>query len=427
MSESCGLARPLTVLASPESCGQASCVPRAGLTLVVLAIAVCATACGAVKGAARTTPTAVAGTLSPPPTIGRFASLRAAAASISHDCAATVSASDSALGPSIGGAAAATGLGLWSEDAGVPVVYVAASYDTNNRGTTRNGGAFSTHGLSVVLGSKMGPFPLALWPCRPPVLFYDLGRWELMTVLTPEPSERRTVTLRGDIVSSFDAQGRMVVTDGTIVHDGNVPAFVPHGLPPGWRISQAWPSPRNSQLLAVEVEHGAACPALRLYLANPDTDSKLLMRSSCGGDGPSLVKWSPDGSTILLATSGLAGGAYLVDARTGRRQRLLNGHPDLRNALWSPDGRQIAYTYGVKYGTRVAVVDLRSGAVRSLTPIRWTPPRPPYQPPTAQALAWSPDGKDVAVLYREGNGVGTFLESVSASGGPAHVLLHLPQ
>jgi WD40-like Beta Propeller Repeat len=73
--------------------------------------------------------------------------------------------------------------------------------------------------------------------------------------------------------------------------------------------------------------------------------------------------------------------------------------------LWSPNGTTIAYA--TKRGV-AAVVSLASGAAHELG--RGTP------------LAWSPDGREVALAVAGR----PLIESVPASGGRSHVLLRLP-
>lgn len=379
-------------------------------------LALTVSACGKAGRRAATAPTA---TSSATPRLGRFGSLRAAAASISRDCAATTA---SGLSPGTG-EIGATGLGLWYPAAGgSPLVYTAATYVTDRRGTAVRTGAFSTQGVAVSLG-KTASGAVALWPCQPPVVFYEPKGQLLMTLLARRPGQRKTVAAGTLSAFNFDPHGRPVTWDGTTVHESNAPGFVPLGLPGhGWRIDHVWPSPQNPRVLVVELERGA-CPAIRLYLAVPGARAKRLATSSC--NGPDLVAWSPDGSKVLYATFGPGSSVHVTDLHSGMRRRLL-GDVNLRNAIWSPNGRDIAYTFGTRV-VRVATLDLTSGATRLLTPIHWTPTKPPYQPPDAQAIAWSPDGLSVAILYSEADGTATLLESVPASGGTPHVLLHLPQ
>ena len=349
--------------------------------------------------------------------IGGFASLRAAAASISHDCSLTGGSGLSA-GTDIG-------LGLWFADRSAPLVYAAGSYGTNPQGTAGRVGAFSSRGLAILLGKGRSSYVFALWPCRPPVLFYATKKKSLvMKVLAGRRSGRATRALGGDTNSSrIDAHGRLVTLDGTTVDYSDGTTVALQGLPSGWRIDNVWPSPRSSRALVVEVERGV-CPDIRLYLVRPGASPKRLAASSC--NGPDLVAWSPDGSRILYSTWGPGSSTYVSDS-TGHHARRLGANLNLRNALWSPDGRKIAYSYGGR-AIRVAVIDVAAaGTSRVLTPFRWNPGEPPNQPPMARAVAWSPDGTSVAILYTVPNGAGTVVETVPARGGNPHILFRLPQ
>lgn len=115
--------------------------------------------------------------------------------------------------------------------------------------------------------------------------------------------------------------------------------------------------------------------------------------------------WSADGTTLYF-TSDRAGGPQIYRARVGggeRPQRLtFSGAYNARPRL-SADGQSLAMVTREQGGYRVAVQDLRNGAVRTLSPGRQD-----------ESPAFSPDGGTLIFAGRErGRGV---LETISVDG-----------
>jgi WD40 repeat protein len=112
------------------------------------------------------------------------------------------------------------------------------------------------------------------------------------------------------------------------------------------------------------------------------------------------MDWSPDGKYLLIAYR--EGGYYapsLLNLESGKVELLLpivdRAEPD-RSSLefftkWSPDGKYIAYSYyhSKSQTERIVLVDVGTRAVRKI-----------YQSAedTPDGIAWSPDGKTLAVL-----------------------------
>jgi Tol biopolymer transport system component len=118
------------------------------------------------------------------------------------------------------------------------------------------------------------------------------------------------------------------------------------------------------------------------------------------------LSWSPDGQQLLFIRSGLErqNGIYVV-GEDGRGEHLLLGGY-FTAADWSPGGAQIAYITGSNGGP-VVVLDL--GSQRS-TPLSVKGLR------NAEDVAWSPDGRTLAVEATTGIFV------VPSSGGTARLI-----
>jgi hypothetical protein len=128
-----------------------------------------------------------------------------------------------------------------------------------------------------------------------------------------------------------------------------------------------------------------------------------------------VVQWSPDGRHIawFVSPGGNAPRLSISDA-LGAHLRTLVARPILGGAVWSPDSESIAYGLGSHGRKRTAVVDVSTGARHLVA--------------KGYPLAWSPDGKELA-LIRQGTVLpqppGTIV-SVPAAGGRAHLLFRIP-
>jgi dipeptidyl aminopeptidase/acylaminoacyl peptidase len=101
----------------------------------------------------------------------------------------------------------------------------------------------------------------------------------------------------------------------------------------------------------------------------------------------------------------------IVDIRTGTLRMLTPPDRYVYEYGWSPDGRSIAVTYARGNGdnnwwvARLACVDVASGAIRDLL-------APPYQIDDPQ---WSPDGKQIAII-------GGIMSDFGATGGDVYLV-----
>jgi len=119
--------------------------------------------------------------------------------------------------------------------------------------------------------------------------------------------------------------------------------------------------------------------------------------------GPAILRtlaMSPDGK--LLAGGGEDPAIHLWELPAAKPGAKLTDHQDWVIALaFSPDSKLLA---SADYHGKVVLWDVSDGKkVRSLTPMPTPPPKEPPDPVPAEALAFSPDGKTLAVGSANGN------------------------
>jgi hypothetical protein len=237
--------------------------------------------------------------------------------------------------------------------------------------------------------------------CSRPILLYTLGSELRATALA---GGRKTLTLGNNAVVAPD--GQLVSYAGTRVSYAGGSSFAARGLPLKWKIASVVVSPRDSHLLlaaAQSPEAGIETCGKGLggiYRVTPSGSKTLLVDNPCH-DHPQAA-FSPSGSTISFVSG--SGNDLHVLASSGARPRALTSNAQVRGYLWSPDGTRIAYV--TKQGD-CAVVTVASGKTRDLG--------------RGQPLAWSPDGREVALAAAGKPAV----EAVSATGGSSRVLLRL--
>ena len=164
-------------------------------------------------------------------------------------------------------------------------------------------------------------------------------------------------------------------------------------------------------------------------LALVDLESGSVRTLTYDRRGVGQPRWSPTGDRLaFLATVGSGREAhpqvFVMDATGGEARRLTSAAEGVQQFAWSPDGSTIAYAAadepekktGIERfndafevgdddflvtkaptSTHVWLVANESGAARRLTSGTWSlpvsfPPGPPSSP-----IAWSPDGKSIAI------------------------------
>ncbi len=110
--------------------------------------------------------------------------------------------------------------------------------------------------------------------------------------------------------------------------------------------------------------------------------------------------WSPDGTSIAFsAEKGSRRGIWAIRSDGTRLRFLASGG---FGPLWSPRGDRIVFSDG----SRIEVVPAAGGVVRRLT-----------RGPNDTSPAWSPDGRAIAFVRSDVNGISQSLQLVPARGG----------
>jgi dipeptidyl aminopeptidase/acylaminoacyl peptidase len=137
-------------------------------------------------------------------------------------------------------------------------------------------------------------------------------------------------------------------------------------------------------------------------------------RLTFGGATDQCPRWSPDGKQLAFLSDRVQPGqrqAYILDMTGGEARPLTNLRGQIDSLAWSPDGREIAFIYTVappdpsyphadqhvedatlSFG-RVWAVNVETGEQRTLTPDGYH----------VHEVAWSPNGKMLAVIAKEGD------------------------
>jgi len=112
------------------------------------------------------------------------------------------------------------------------------------------------------------------------------------------------------------------------------------------------------------------------------------------GSVQSEYVWCPDSRAVLRVADGI----WQHDLHTGEGRQLTAGHQPQSHPSWSPDGRRFAF----RLGNQVAFYEMATAEIISAAV-----PGTVYA--FAPHLAWSPDGKCVAVAFRRTNADGSSL------------------
>lgn len=133
----------------------------------------------------------------------------------------------------------------------------------------------------------------------------------------------------------------------------------------------------------------------------------LLVATARGEDQEPTLFRQPTGSRTHVVFS-YAGDLWIVSREGGEAKRLTSMPGEETNAVFSPDGTQVAFTSETGSGADVYVVSAAGGSPRRLT----------YHPYWDQAVGWTRDGKSVVFTSARNDNFDQ-LFSVPFEGGPA--------
>lgn len=186
------------------------------------------------------------------------------------------------------------------------------------------------------------------------------------------------------------------------------------------------------------VEHRTLTNGLQELAVSPDgkkvaftVRGKIFAASSHDGGSAQRVSsaglteqqpvWAPDSRRLAYGDD--RDGHYnlfVYDFVTHDERKITSGMENDVSAVWSPDGKSIAY---VKGGNELHVVATDPKAKSDATPFDRIVARAPLDRApflSDRAIVWSPDGKWIAYATREGSKLFANAYMVSAAGGESH-------
>ncbi|MEP7065721.1 MAG: DPP IV N-terminal domain-containing protein, partial [Gemmatimonadota bacterium] len=155
-------------------------------------------------------------------------------------------------------------------------------------------------------------------------------------------------------------------------------------------------------------------------------DAGSAQRVSSAGLTEQQPAWAPDSRRLAFGDDRNGHfNLYVYDFVTHEEKKLTSGAENDVAAVWSPDGRSIAYVRG---GNELHVVSTDPKAPKGDVPgdrivARAPLDRAPFL--SDRAIVWSPDGKWIAYATREGSKLFANAYMVSAAGGDSHPVTFL--
>lgn len=164
------------------------------------------------------------------------------------------------------------------------------------------------------------------------------------------------------------------------------------------------PSPEGDELAYFAHERRGT----EIHLMNLEGDNNWSRTFTPDVVGDRHPSWSPDGSRLLYRRDGRY---WLYDFETGEERRVIDdtmaGHGQNGGAVWSPSGDRIAFLNDRSGYSQVAVADIESGSVTSIT----------HQEPVAHSdVTWSPDGEQLAFVRSDSDGLSEQIAVAAADG-----------
>lgn len=172
---------------------------------------------------------------------------------------------------------------------------------------------------------------------------------------------------------------------------------------PGLNSAPAW-SPDNAHLALTLSKDGNA----EIYVLNLATRRLRRLTNNTAID--TEPAWAPDGQSLVFTSD--RGGTpqiYRISAYGGRAKRLTFDGSYNARATFAPDGNTLALVHGDKGAYRIGLLDLRNGALQSLTDTRLD-----------ESPSFAPNGS--LILYATTDSGGSVLAAVSVDGGVRHRL-----
>lgn len=136
-------------------------------------------------------------------------------------------------------------------------------------------------------------------------------------------------------------------------------------------------------------------PYPMLWVMRPDgTGARQITRASSGQDGVDSMSWSPDGSQIAVTRFSNAGSQiHFVDVARGTSRPVTSESGGAFDPAWSPDGRYLAYiARDGRNKTALRVIDLLTSG----------PPVTVLSGELARSPRWSPSSSALAYLALSG-------------------------
>jgi Tol biopolymer transport system component len=211
-----------------------------------------------------------------------------------------------------------------------------------------------------------------------------------LVAVNPETGEERVLVGNlDDVVSAtWSADGQWVAYGGNaglwVVGPELEPRPVTSGSLPLWSRSWSW-SPEGARLAILEGS------SLSILDVASESTTEL---GTVTGDVTFAPVWSPDGTELVYGARG--GAVSSVDVGSGEQSVLVEIPGDDLDSMdemaWSPDGKWLAINYDVEPGVaRLYLVDADGSDVRVLCDDNGDNDE-------CGAIAWSPDGAQLAYL-----------------------------